>query len=127
MDWIENLKVGDKVYKSHSGYIGCGIVIRFTKTCVVCGFRKKYPSDDYIEELYYIKSGNGRGNDMWRSEYLVEPTQDILDQCELQRLKNLATKYRDALTNLKLPKTKEDIITFINAFERFKPFLKDEL
>ena len=114
LQWLQNLKVGDDVYTVHSysNYFDHAVVTRLTNTQIII-----FNDDSDVESKHSKKDGARIGNNGWHSYTLEPPTQDIKDSIETYTLKNQAQRLYN---NLTMPKTKEELIRFINVLTQLK-------
>jgi hypothetical protein len=111
--WLQNLKVGDKVYVSGAyGRVGTiETVKRITKTMIIVG------RDSY--EMRYKKStGYCCGDFTWGSGSIHQLTQERIDKIRVGKLKNKARELRD---NLSIPQEEDELNKFIKALTPFMP------
>ena len=110
MEWLQNLKPGDRVIiDGRFANLTASEVERVTATKIITTggrFRKL--------------DGFSVGGSTWERSFLREPNQELLGQIELRRLRNRASQMVDAIER-NIPKTIEGVQALIAALE---PFVK---
>lgn len=111
--WLASLKAGDEVAidSSYGRRWRMAKVNRVTATQVIVGqYNAKYRRAD----------GRSVGTQIWESTYIHEPTPEIRENVEIDRLTEKAKNLRSSIA---IPATKGELVAFICALT---PFVKKE-
>lgn len=117
-EWLAGLKPGDKVMEYYSGGFASvyreGVVSRVTKTQILAIFREDGPEERYNRTTGRMLSARG-----FSKHSLVEPTQEVLDEIETDRLRH---KARSILEKVTIPLTISELTALIEAL---KPYVQE--
>jgi hypothetical protein len=108
--WLEKLKAGDEAYLSERYGVGSIVrVKRITNTQIVIEHNH---TGTPFEEKYRRSDGRSISGDVWNRSYVSEPTSELREEIEIDRLKSKAKKLIEKLI---IPKTKTELIEFNNT------------
>lgn len=105
-EWLNGLKVGDRVVVAGRDGMHLRTVLHVTKTQVKVSNGKNLAGAT-IERAFVRATGRAYGSgSCWNSPSLAKPTEDLLSQIEMKRLER---KIRNMLTTFKVEGTLSDL------------------
>jgi len=112
-EWLQDLKTGDKVFRTeqYSTPDSPQIVSRVTKATI-------FIKQGSYEEKFRRSDGRSIGSDVWNTHWLIQYTPELKEQWELYVLRKRAERLP---TELIIPKDKESLVKFIEALQPFLP------
>lgn len=112
-EWVQQLKVGDTVFVSQSyGYVPRQAKVkRLTKTQIILD-----PYDEKFNRLNGLSIGGGK----WNIQHLIQPTEKVYKEINLERLKNTVINLKNKLA---IPQTEPELVKLIGYL---KEFIKQE-
>lgn len=113
-DWLQNLKVGDKVFRTekYSQPDTPQIISRITPSSIFLRITDTY------EERYRKSDGRSVGGSAWDTQWLRPCTPKREELWIIERLKRKAVNLRNKLL---IPQDKDMLIKFIEALKPFVP------
>lgn len=115
-EWLKDVKAGDKVFVNDTPRE----VIRVTKTmivvCVGSNFQGKV-----IEDRFNRSTGREIGGDRWHFKILNQPTQELWDRYNVNKLHGQAQNIKDSIKIKRLDK--ESMEKLVKMLEEVKAFV----
>ena len=118
-EWRINLKAGDEVFisQSYGQAPQKATVLRTTATMVLVAT----PSNPKYEQRFYKETGWSVGASQYHRNYLIQPSDEVRERIEIEKLQAIAVHLRNRLA---IPKDKETLKAFIAAM---REFVKEEV
>lgn len=117
--WLDNLKVGDPVFITSSGWgmnYTPAVVLKVQKIHFIVA----YGVNNAVTYKFRRTDGRKVEGSTWHSTWIVEPTEELKAEIRLDEMIRKAKSMKD---NLKVPTDKEGVEAFMEAI---KPFVKEE-
>jgi hypothetical protein len=116
-EWLQSLSAGDEAFlRARFGGVAYPVkVMRTTPTQIIIEVETGLAA---IEEKFRRNDGRSVSGDVWSRSYLEETTQELRDAFELAQLIAKAKRLKEGIV---IPKTKPELIKFIEALKIFSP------